>query len=136
MLTTLWFRRLCIVVACFMAVAVLVGAQEVAQVNDVPHWFHKVEHLLYFGTMAGLLAHGLGRRWLWIAVLAVTTVGALDEWHQFYVPGRSSSVWDWATDVVAAVIAVYLYHLWSGRELSDDQGPLPPLGIPVFDHKR
>ena len=121
MLTTLWFRRLCIVVACLMAVAVLVGAQEVAQVNDVPHWFHKVEHLLYFGTMAGLFAHGLGRRWLWIAVLAVATVGALDEWHQFYVPGRSSSVWDWATDVVATVIAVYLYHLWSGRELSDDQ---------------
>src|SRR6185436_11699412 len=92
-----------------MAIAVLVGAQGVGKVNHVPHWFHKVEHFFYFGTMAALLAHGLGRRWYWIALLAVPMFGALDEWHQLYVPGRSSSVWDWATDLAAAVVAVYLY---------------------------
>src|SRR3954451_2489619 len=66
-----WFRRLCIVAACLMAVIVLVGAQGVGKVNHVPHWFHKVEHFFYFGTMAALLAHGLGRRWYWLALVAV-----------------------------------------------------------------
>src|SRR4029079_644914 len=98
-----------------MAFFVLAGAQKVAQVNHVPHWFHKIEHFFYFGAMAVLLAHGMGRRWFWIALLAVPLFGALDEWHQLYVPGRSGSVWDWSTDLAAAVVAVYLYRLWGLR---------------------
>src|SRR3954468_5881281 len=109
--TSSWFRRFCIGAACLMAIIVLVGAQGVGKVNDVPHWFHKVEHFFYFGTMAALLAHGLGQRWFWLALIAVPLFGALDEWHQLYVPGRSSSVWDWATDLAGAAVAVYLYRL-------------------------
>ena len=96
-----------------MALALFVGAHEVAKINTVPHWFHKVEHFFYFGTMALLLVHGLGRRWFWMALVAVSLVGALDEWHQLYVPGRSSSPWDWATDVLGA--AVFVYGYWKSR---------------------
>jgi VanZ family protein len=98
-----------------MAVVLFFGAHEIGKINHVPHYFHKVEHFFYYGTMAFLLARGLGRRWWWIALLAVPLVGALDEWHQFYVPGRNSSAWDWGTDVVGTVVAAYVYYRWIRR---------------------
>jgi len=107
-----WIRGGCIAAACLMAAVLLFGAQDIGKINDVPHWFHKVEHFVYYGIMALLFAHGMGRRWFGLALVFVMLVGALDEWHQVYVPGRNASVWDWATDALAAMTAVYLYRRW------------------------
>lgn len=98
-----------------MAATLLLGAHQIGRMNLVPHFFHKVEHFFYYAIMAILLAHGLGRRWFWIALVAVPMVGALDEWHQFYVPGRNSSVYDWMADLLGTVVAVYVYSRWAGR---------------------
>lgn len=114
MIKSKWIRGGCIAATFFMAATLFFGAHEIGKVNSVPHLFHKVEHFLYYGSMAFLLARGLGRRWFWIALLAVPLVGALDEWHQLYVPGRNSSVVDWMIDVAGAVVAVYVY--WRGRQ--------------------
>jgi len=92
-----------------MAVALLAGAHDIGKINDVPHWFHKVEHFFYYGVMTLLLAHGLGRRWFWLALVFVPLVGALDEWHQIYVPRRNASLWDFAVDAIAAAVFVYAY---------------------------
>ena len=100
----------CIAAAFFMVAALFFGAHEIGRVNLVPHVFHKVEYFFYYGATAFLLAYGLGRRWFWIALLAVPLIGTLDEWHQLYIPGRNASVWDWATDVVGAGVAVYVYY--------------------------
>jgi len=109
-----WIRGGCIAAAFFMAAILLLGAHDIGKINEVPHWFHKVEHFIYYGIMALLLAHGLGRRWFWLALIAVSLVGVLDEWHQIYVPRRSASVWDWGVDAVAAAVAVWGYSRWSG----------------------
>ena len=93
-----------------MAATLFFGAQEIGKVNAVPHWVHKVEHSCYYGLMAVLLAYGLGRRWFWIALLAVPVVGAIDEWHQLYVPGRNSSVYDWMADAAGTLVFVYAYY--------------------------
>ncbi len=98
-----------------MAAVVLIGAGEIGKINTVPSIFHKVEHFLYYGLMAGLLLHGLGRRWWWLAILLVACVGALDEWHQFYTPLRNASAYDWLTDVVGASVAVFLYRRFPGN---------------------
>ena len=76
---------------------------------------------MYYGSMAFLLARGLGRRWFWIALLAVPLVGALDEWHQLYVPGRNSSVADWMVDALGTVFAVYVYYRWTGFRRSKEE---------------
>ena len=111
-----WIRGGCIAAAFLMAAVVLCGAHEIGKVNHVPHALHKVEHFLYYGIMAFLLAYGAGRRFLWAAFAAVLLVGVLDEWHQFYVPGRNSSAYDWLTDAVGAFVAVYVYRRWIGAE--------------------
>ncbi len=111
-----WIRGGCIAAVFFMAAPLFVEAQKIGQINTLPHLMHKVEHFLYYGTMAYLLASGLGRRWFWIALLAVPLIGALDEWHQLYIPGRNSSAWDWATDTVGAAVAVWGYWRWVRRQ--------------------
>jgi VanZ family protein len=116
-----WIRGGCIAAAFFMAAILLLGAHDIGKINEVPHWFHKVEHFIYYGVMALLLAHGLGRRWFWIALIAVPLVGALDEWHQIYVPSRNASVWDWATDTIAAAVFVYAYMRMTGRGQPKDE---------------
>jgi VanZ family protein len=104
-----WFRSACIAGALFMAAVLLFGAERIGEINQVPNWLHKVEHFFYYGIMAVLVAHGVGRRFLWIAIAAAPLVGALDEWHQLYVPGRNSSVYDWMVDAAGTIAAVYGY---------------------------
>lgn len=46
----------------------------------------------------------------WRVVAGVAFLGALDEWHQRIVPGRSADVFDWVADVVGAWLGVALWH--------------------------
>ena len=51
------------------------------------------------------------------AILAMSTAalyGALDEWHQSFVPGRDPSVLDWVADVSGAGLSL-LFVLWLSR---------------------
>lgn len=57
------------------------------------------------GTLRSLVARG------WAAGLGGGVYGALDEWHQSYVPGRDCSGWDMASDVLGAFLAA-LSLLW------------------------
>ena len=111
-----WIRGGCIAAALFMAVTLFLGAHEIGRVNSVPPLGHKVEHFLYYGVMAFLIASGLGRRWFWIALLFVPLVGALDAWHQLYVPGRNGSALDWLVDVAGAIVAGWAYRRVKGRD--------------------
>jgi VanZ family protein len=93
-----------------MAIVLFVGARTIGQINSVPPFIHKIEHVCYFGLMAVLAAASLDPRRQWLAVLAISCVGALDEWHQLHVPGRSASAVDWLVDTLAAAVAVYAWN--------------------------
>jgi len=99
----------CIAAAFFMAAILFLAADKAGQVPLPPYIPDKLLHFCYYGVMAFLLAHGVGRTWWGIALLLVPLIGALDEWHQLYVPGRDSSVWDWVADVAGAAVALYVY---------------------------
>jgi VanZ family protein len=83
------------------------SSEEIGKVSLVPAPFDKAEHFVYFGIMAVLLCVGLGLRWFWAVLLVIPLVGALDEWHQYYVPGRDNSVVDWIADAAGALVAVF-----------------------------
>ena len=105
-----WIRGGCIAVAFFMAVLLFAIADKAGQVPLLPYLPDKLVHFCYYGVMAGLLALGLGRRWWWIALGVVPLIGALDEWHQFYVPGRDASAFDWLADVLGTVAVTFVYR--------------------------
>ena len=85
----------------------------------VPDW---VLHGIEFFGLGLLVARGLGRSGLggvsYAALgglVACAATGALDEWHQSFVPGREASVLDWAADVVGAVLGLGAGVLIWGR---------------------
>ncbi len=41
--------------------------------------------------------------------------GALDEWHQSFVPGRDSSVGDWVADSAGVMLGLVLFSRFSRR---------------------
>jgi VanZ family protein len=83
-------------------------------------WFDKIEHAGFF-FLGGLILGGwliaAGRwpsRW-WVLPLAAAVVGAFDEVHQLFTPGRSGlDPGDWAADIVGGTAALAAVP-WLGR---------------------
>ncbi len=101
-------RRLCLVCAAAMVFLLFyLGAKPIA-VNLFPEPWDKLAHFIAYGSIAALLALGVAERRPMSLILLVSLVGALDEWHQVYLPGRSADVADFLTDVIAAIVAVTL----------------------------
>ena len=49
--------------------------------------------------------------------------GALDEWHQSFVPGRDVSVGDWVADSIGVMLGLLLFSSFSSRFRDDDAAP-------------
>lgn len=75
----------------------------------------KIVHFAVYGFLATLVCR-LGKGWRAAlgAWLLVAAFGASDEWHQSFVPGRSSELADWIADASGAAVAVTLYTGWAG----------------------
>lgn len=105
-----------------MAVTLFAGAEPDAEplLVLVAPW-DKVVHFIYYGFMALLLAHGLGRRWLWVPLILVPVIGAADEWNQASIPGRDSSFFDWLADELGTVAFVFAYW-WATKRRAEGRG--------------
>ena len=77
----------------------------------------KVEHAIYFAGggmcfLLGLRLAGLARHTLpsiTLTVLFCSLVGALDEWHQTFTPGRSGGdVQDWIADTLGGFLGAWI----------------------------
>lgn len=71
--------------------------------------FDKVVHFAMYAILAGLIVlASTGRRSrvgaLLATVLLVSAYGALDEWHQQFIPGRSMELGDWLADTIGAMV--------------------------------
>ena len=76
----------------------------------------KFAHFAVYGLL-GTLACRIGRngwRAAFGAWLVVALFGASDEWHQSFVPGRSSDFGDWIADTLGATVAIGAYTGWTG----------------------
>ena len=98
-----------------------------------PLGWDKLQHLLAYGAFG--FAVGL---WMspafWktrpVLALLVTTVigsayGAIDEIHQYFVPGRHSNVWDWVANTLgsllgALAIMIIMRKMWRRKKDEDD----------------
>jgi VanZ family protein len=73
-------------------------------------------HLSIFFLLAfSLLVSVLSRRWefkkISVGLLTVTTYAALDELHQFFVPGRFCSIDDFLLDFTGILFAFTIYFV-------------------------
>ncbi len=80
----------------------------------------KVLHAGAFGVLAVIAAWALTRgrlraatgRALLVAWLIATVYGALDETHQYFVPGRQADPADLAADALGALAAAGVIYAW------------------------
>ena len=82
---------------------------------DLPHRFDKVIHFVEYMVLAllfhwGLAQHSRSERALAFAavVFACLAIGALDEFTQFFIPQRDSSIMDWLADAAGVIIGALL----------------------------
>ena len=86
------------------------------------HVWDKLLHTIEYTGLAVLVFRAVSGEGLgpWTAAAAtivlVSAYGASDEWHQMFVPMRSSDVYDWLTDTLAGTIGAALSALMFRRE--------------------
>jgi VanZ family protein len=92
--------------------------------------FKKAGHAVAFAILCVLVARGLHgpqpAQWrrLASAVALAALYGATDEWHQSFVPGRSTRVLDWLVDLSGAMVGAWAYaRARSGPRPRSGQGP-------------
>lgn len=87
----------------------------ISQVPAFPSGFtDKDGHgLLYAGLAVVVLRAASGARWdgvtlraVAVAALFASFYGITDEFHQWFVPGRTADVNDWIADTIGAAVAV------------------------------
>lgn len=66
----------------------------------------KFAHFIVFGTITSLLWVGAAGRRPILLLAIVSLIGALDEWRQAYLPGRSLDMGDLAIDISAAILTL------------------------------
>lgn len=96
---------------------------------DMGSGLDKVAHFGAYSLLGMLLARGQTRSGiavLW-AVAAGMLIGALDEFYQSFVPGRSAELADWIADALGVLTGVSLYHLsrgwWRSRSSPAPEAP-------------
>lgn len=78
----------------------------------------KVYHFLAYAVLGALgcqVAHHVTRHlyWrIWLGGMAASLFGISDEWHQFFVPGRSATVSDIVADMCGAWAGAMIWGLW------------------------
>lgn len=83
----------------------------------------KLAHLLLYALLAVSVLIGVvwsngwrrPARMFGMTVLICVAFGVFDEYHQSFIPGRYASWLDLVADLAGAVLACFLYHIWSRR---------------------
>lgn len=100
---------------------------DAAQVEAVEHQVRKTAHMIEF-AMIGFWSYGIILCWhknrrkgipAGIAILVVSA--ALDEWHQYFVPGRYASFTDIGIDTLGGMLGMlFIFIIWkiSKRKLA------------------
>ncbi len=111
-----WWTGLILVAAGAAYLSSLAYAEGLPEFFRVVPQFDKVVHFTIAGLLAFFLDGALGRRMLFagsrvavpLAAVAVLAPAAVEEYLQRYSTHRTSSIWDFAADLVGVVVLVTL----------------------------
>lgn len=100
--------------------------------NSFHNLQHRVAHLFAYGIL-GLLAYaavprGTSRGFL-VAVAIASAFGAIDEFHQSFIPGRRAAVDDWLLDTASAALAIWLFTMLRRTRLEAALRVASPLAV-------
>jgi VanZ family protein len=90
-----------------------------------PRYTDKIVHTFLYGTLGFLMSRSMDdprrparlRAFVGAFVFCVA-LGALDEWHQLFIPGRSAEVADWVADSTGGLVGAATWTLLSRNKQS------------------
>jgi VanZ family protein len=105
-----WLRAACFAAFAAMLVQIflLVEPRYVPEIRNIA--WDKLLHAGGFGAMALLFWTAIGFRRPWMSWLTIALIGALDEIHQLYIPGRSADAFDVIADALGAALVTLAMH--------------------------
>lgn len=98
-------RSLGLALIILMLLALFVGGAQPLAVGLFPPPWDKLAHATFFFTFAFVLKRFVGLPTAIVLTLTLL-VGAADEFHQTFLPGRVAGVDDWIADAVGASLAL------------------------------
>lgn len=78
---------------------------------------HKIGHIMAFGTLGVSIYWATRYSVIW-AIPLTAIAAACDEWHQYFVPGRSSRFGDVILDTLAAIVFIAVVKSIKGKSKS------------------
>lgn len=109
-------RQIALLSLVVLIAAIFIGGEAPGAGALFPHPWDKVVHFAVYGSI-GLLAGLAFPQWPLTAVVLFTVgVGACDEFHQAFLPGREAGLPDLFADLAGALIFLPLL-LWARRLL-------------------
>ena len=70
----------------------------------------KVVHFLFFAVLGALVVAAMRARWSvrapMLVLIAIAAFGAMDEYVQQFIPGRTMELFDWIADVTGAAVGI------------------------------
>ena len=90
---------------------VILSAQSSLPTVSTFSWFDKVAHGIEYFIFTLLVIYGWKRSpVIWI-VFALAMFAFTDELHQFFVPGRMATAWDWLADMVGISMCAFFWSM-------------------------
>jgi VanZ family protein len=91
----------------------------------------KVIHFIVYGILAILINRAcrksqkifIFQKAYFISALFSILYGFSDEFHQFYVPGRQTSEWDFIADALGAIVAIVIILQYRRKYKQQDFSP-------------
>jgi hypothetical protein len=118
-------RALCFAAVAAIAFQLLFLDEPAFAERIVEATWDKAVHATVFGGIAFLLWIGCAGRWTVLIWTAVVLVGALDETHQMFVPGRDPDLHDvYADGMGAAAVLMFLQAVTAPRVATDPRASL------------
>ena len=105
-LATRHLRTVAMLATVAILASLFIGGRQPVAVNLISHPWDKLVHAGVFALLAcaiGLASDLRGRQNLLVAFFGALLAGALDEWHQMYLPGRESGWVDFIADVIGSI---------------------------------
>jgi VanZ family protein len=105
--------------AAFIFVMSSIPSISLPKIGGIPT--DKVVHFLIFFFLAALTYRAIDHqgKYPWLkdrhflfTVLFTSLYGAIDEFHQFFTPGRDSDPLDWLADAMGAVAFIIVIRVW------------------------
>lgn len=110
-------RSIAVSLVVLMLVVLFVGGAQPQAVGLVPAPWDKLAHAVFFFVFALLLARFVSLAIAWVIVFALL-VGAADEIHQLFLPGREAGWDDWLADAIGVCLVLVVYK----RPVENDRG--------------